>query len=46
LIHKNKNIKVVVLDPIPFESIRDMDSKELATRVHDLIAIELNREIR
>jgi len=41
LIHKNYNIKLVVLDPIPFEEIAQLDPKEIATKVHDLIRAEL-----
>jgi 1-acyl-sn-glycerol-3-phosphate acyltransferase len=45
LIHKNKNIKAVVLDPIPYESIQHLDAKELANQVHGLVADELKRGI-
>ncbi|MEI7897548.1 MAG: 1-acylglycerol-3-phosphate O-acyltransferase, partial [bacterium] len=41
MIHKNKRIKLVVLDPIPYESYCGMDSKELATLVHGLTDHEL-----
>ena len=41
LIHKNHNIRLVVMDPIPYEEIAHLDPKEIATKVHDLIAIEL-----
>ena len=43
IIHKNKNIKAVVLDPIPFEQIRDLDSKDIAGLVHHAIGSELVR---
>ncbi|MCX6247905.1 MAG: lysophospholipid acyltransferase family protein [Bacteroidetes bacterium] len=41
LIHKNYDIRVVVLDPIPYDEIEHLDPKEIATKVHDLIANEL-----
>jgi 1-acyl-sn-glycerol-3-phosphate acyltransferase len=41
LIHKNYNIRLVVLDPIPYEKIAHLDPKEIATKVHDLIREEL-----
>ena len=41
LIHKNYNIRLVVMDPIPYEEIAHLDPKEIATKVHDLIAVEL-----
>jgi 1-acyl-sn-glycerol-3-phosphate acyltransferase len=41
LIHKNYGIRVVILDPIPYESIARSESKDIATRVHDLIRTEL-----
>lgn len=41
LIHKNHNIRLVVLDPLPYESFADLDPKEIATRVHDLIQEEI-----
>ena len=37
LIHKNYNIRLVVLDPIPYSTIAHMDPKEIALKVHDLI---------
>jgi 1-acyl-sn-glycerol-3-phosphate acyltransferase len=43
LIHKNYDIRLVVLDPIPYEEIAHLDPKEIATRVHDLIADEIMR---
>lgn len=41
LIHKNHNIRLVVLDPVPYEEIADLDPKEIAAKIHDLIADEL-----
>jgi 1-acyl-sn-glycerol-3-phosphate acyltransferase len=43
LIHKNYNIRLVVLDPIPYEKIAHLDPKEIATMVHDLIREEIAR---
>ena len=43
LIHKNEHIRLVVLDPIPYESIQHIDSKELANFIHDLTRDELER---
>lgn len=37
LINKNHDIKAMVLDPIPYERIRGMDSKAVTDMVHDLI---------
>jgi 1-acyl-sn-glycerol-3-phosphate acyltransferase len=37
LIHKNYNIQLVVLDPIPYNTIAHLDPKEIAIKVHDLI---------
>ena len=42
LIHKNFGIRAVVLDPVPYEAIRDMEPKEVATRIHDLILARLS----
>ncbi len=44
LIHRNHQISVTVLDPIPPEQMDRMDAKELATRVHDLTLKELTRQ--
>jgi 1-acyl-sn-glycerol-3-phosphate acyltransferase len=41
LIHKNYSIRLVVLDPIPYDEIAHLDPKEIATKVHDLIQSEL-----
>jgi 1-acyl-sn-glycerol-3-phosphate acyltransferase len=37
-IHKNKDLIVQVLDPVSFESIRDLDSKHITNLVHDRIS--------
>ncbi|MCX6243583.1 MAG: lysophospholipid acyltransferase family protein [Bacteroidetes bacterium] len=44
LIHKNYDLKVTVLDPIPFEVISEMEPKEIAELVHDQIRAELEKE--
>ena len=41
LIHKNFNIRLVVLDPIPYEEFAHLDPKEISVKVHDLIRAEL-----
>jgi len=33
LIHKNDKVRLMVLDPVPYESFRDMDAKELSMLV-------------
>jgi 1-acyl-sn-glycerol-3-phosphate acyltransferase len=38
------HIKVRCLDAIPFESFRDEDAESLTTRIHDLIAAELEKD--
>jgi 1-acyl-sn-glycerol-3-phosphate acyltransferase len=43
IIHKNHDIKAVILDPIPFEAIRDLDIREITEKVHDLIKQELEQ---
>jgi 1-acyl-sn-glycerol-3-phosphate acyltransferase len=43
LIHKNDHIRLVVLDPIPFESFRHLDTKELTHQVHRKTLEELKR---
>ncbi len=37
LINKNHDIRALVLDPIPYEHISGMDSKQVTRMVHDLI---------
>ncbi len=44
LINENYNIQAKVLDPIPYDSIKHLDSKQVAKKVHDLIRKELSRE--
>jgi len=44
LIHRNPDIKLVVLDPIPYDAICDLDSKEIATRVNRITNNELQRQ--
>jgi 1-acyl-sn-glycerol-3-phosphate acyltransferase len=41
LIHKNDQIKLFVLDPIPFSAFSHMDSKGLALMVHEKTRLEL-----
>ncbi len=41
LIHKNDQIKLVVLDPIPYESFQHLESKELAHLVYEKTKKEL-----
>lgn len=41
LVHRNNRIKLVVLDPIPYESYSHMDSKELALLIHEKTRQEL-----
>jgi 1-acyl-sn-glycerol-3-phosphate acyltransferase len=43
LIHKNKDMRAVILDPVPYESVKEMESKELANKVHEIIRKDLNR---
>ena len=43
LIHRNDHIKLVVLDPIPYESFQQLDSKELAHLLHSKTLEELGR---
>jgi len=43
LIHKNHQIELVVLDPIPFSSFRHLDAKELAHLVNDKTREELGQ---
>lgn len=42
LVHYNDNIKLVVLDPIPYESFSHLDSKELASLVYEKTKQELS----
>jgi 1-acyl-sn-glycerol-3-phosphate acyltransferase len=43
IINKDYNLKAVILDPVPYESFRDLQPGEIALKVHDLIAKELSR---
>jgi 1-acyl-sn-glycerol-3-phosphate acyltransferase len=45
LIHKNDHIKLVILDPIPYESFSHMDSKELALFIHEMTKQEVQRSV-
>ncbi|MEI6681864.1 MAG: lysophospholipid acyltransferase family protein [Bacteroidota bacterium] len=36
LIHKNDRIKLMVLDPIPYDSFKHLDAKELAHQLYEL----------
>ncbi len=42
LIHKNDQVKLVVLDPIPYESFSHMDNKALASMVFEITRRELD----
>jgi len=44
LILRNKNIRATVLDPIPYESFKEMDAKEIAVMVRDRIRASLENE--
>lgn len=46
IIHRNKNIKAVVLDPIPYEKIKELDAKEITHMVRGAIEAELNRVVK
>jgi 1-acyl-sn-glycerol-3-phosphate acyltransferase len=41
LIHKNDQIRLVILDPIPYDSYSNLDSKELALLIHEKTSQEL-----
>jgi 1-acyl-sn-glycerol-3-phosphate acyltransferase len=43
LIHKNDHIKLIILDPIPYDSFKHLDSQELAHFVHKRTQEELER---
>jgi 1-acyl-sn-glycerol-3-phosphate acyltransferase len=40
-IHRNHDIRATVLDPIPYETIRELEPADLARKVHDTILSEL-----
>lgn len=42
LINKNFNIQAKVLDPIPYEAFKDLDSKQVAKKVHEILRVELS----
>jgi 1-acyl-sn-glycerol-3-phosphate acyltransferase len=42
-VHKNYNIRAVVLDPIPYADFRDLEVIAITRKVHDLILEELGR---
>ncbi|MCX6267320.1 MAG: 1-acylglycerol-3-phosphate O-acyltransferase [Bacteroidetes bacterium] len=44
LIHKSDQIRLVILDPIPYESFCHMDTKELTLLVHEKTRQELMRQ--
>jgi len=46
LVNKNFNIRAIVLDPIPYSAIRNMDPKEVAGMVHARIAAEIEDSCR
>ncbi len=43
LIHKNYDLMAVVLDPIPFETFRDLEKGKIAIRVRETILEELGK---
>jgi 1-acyl-sn-glycerol-3-phosphate acyltransferase len=43
IIHENHDIEAVILDPIPFEVIRDLDIREITEKVHGMIKNELGQ---
>jgi 1-acyl-sn-glycerol-3-phosphate acyltransferase len=43
MVHKTRAMKLIVLDPIPYEEIAHLDPKEIAGKVHDLIESELRK---
>ncbi len=42
-IHKNYNIRAVVLDPIPYSSFSGLEISQVSQKVHDLIQAELQK---
>jgi 1-acyl-sn-glycerol-3-phosphate acyltransferase len=44
LIHKNRYIQLLILDPIPYESFKHMDCKELALFIHTTTERELKAQ--
>jgi 1-acyl-sn-glycerol-3-phosphate acyltransferase len=43
LIHKNHNIRLTILDPIPFEAFSHLELKEVTSLVHALTVNQLQR---
>jgi len=43
LVSKNFNIRATVLDPIPFETFVNLDPKEIAEKVHQIIEQQLRK---
>ena len=43
IINKNHQLKAVILDPLPYETFKDMRANEIAEKVHDLIHAEIVR---
>ncbi len=41
LINKNFEIRAKVLDPIPYDSFKNLDSKQVAAKVHEIMRTEL-----
>jgi 1-acyl-sn-glycerol-3-phosphate acyltransferase len=44
VINKSHHLEAVVMDPIPYEEFRDLQLKEIASKVHDLIRFELEKQ--
>ncbi len=45
MIHKNHQIKAIVMEPIPFDTFRNMEIKDIATMVHNLIRDRLASDV-
>ncbi len=43
LVYRNDCIKLVILDPIPFESFSHLDARELSQLIHEKTRLELER---
>jgi 1-acyl-sn-glycerol-3-phosphate acyltransferase len=43
LINKNHELRAVILEPVPYESFKDLSPKETADKIHDLISSELSK---
>jgi 1-acyl-sn-glycerol-3-phosphate acyltransferase len=44
LINKNFDIQAKVLDPVPYDAFKELDSKMVAEKIHDLIRLELTSD--